>query len=303
MAALLPSRQVFLSTLRRISITNITEGNPGTATCSICFGDLADKAVPGASERAVQLHGAHIYGELCIRQWLEEHDSCPTCRVKVHAGTDNDHIRLVNELTAQTRLTVQRHPTHEQPIHDLEVFKLFDSIRRARSIVTSALLADQLEACTSALLTWRAEWWKRDPLYFTLPEYAPYARREALRAEDRDIPIVVHEEQVCLLLGPVVTAGLFQGANNTVCALGLYVGTHPLSRVMDGAIRRQVREDRGKRMSVLTLAARIQTSFESDPQTRGVMSGKRGDVPMGFRLFWKDVVVVVLRELIREQHG
>jgi hypothetical protein len=298
MAALLPSRQVFLSTLRRISIVDVPEGKTGTATCSICFGDLADNAVPGASERAVQLHGTHIYGELCIRQWLEEHDSCPTCRVKVHAGTDNDHIRLVNELTAQTRLTVQRHPTHESPIVDLEVFRLFDSLRRARSTITSAPLADQLEACTSALLTWHASWWEHGPLYFILPDYVPYARMQTLHAKDRDIPVVVHEKQVCLLLGPVVTAGLFQGANNTVCALGLYVGTHPLSRAMDGVIRRQVREDQGKRMSVSTLAARIWKSFESDPQTRGVMTGKREDLPRGFRFFWEDVVAVVLRELI-----
>lgn len=111
MSTPLPSRQVFLSKLRTISLAKLPECYNGITTCSICFGDLADKAKKGTSERAVRLHGTHIFGALCIRKWLEEHDSCPICRTKVHTGADNDDGRIVSDLHEHVRLLTCRRPT------------------------------------------------------------------------------------------------------------------------------------------------------------------------------------------------
>jgi hypothetical protein len=135
-----------------------------------------------------------------------------------------------------------------------------------------------------------------------MPDFAPYTRTEALRAEDLDVHIVVHEQQFSRLLVPVVNAGYFKGLVNTMRGLPLHVGAHPLSNSMDSAIRWQVRRDRGQRMLVSTLAARLRNAFESDPQTKGVMKGERDDLPRGIQGFWEDVIIRVLRGLIREQH-
>jgi hypothetical protein len=301
MAALLPSRQAFLSTLKPIRLAKVPECCNGNTTCNICLGDLADKAKKGASERAVMLHGTHIFGELCIRKWLEENDSCPSCRTKVHAG-DNDLGLLVSDLIEQTRLLMRRCPTLDRPILDREVFKLGERLMTARTTVKSALLLAQLEASTSALLEWRANLWERNPLCLSLPDFAPYTRGAALRAEEFDVTLVVHKEQFKAILVGLVNAGLTQGLTDTVHDYPLHVGAHPLYRNMHTVIRRWVRKNQGKELTVSTMAINLGEALESDPRTWGVLTGEREDLPMGFQFYWQDIIVVFLQALIEEQH-
>jgi hypothetical protein len=302
MAALLPSRQVFLSTLKPTRLAKVPECCNGNTTCSICLGDLADKAKKGASERAVILHGTHTFGELCIREWLEDNDSCPTCRAKIHSGADKDHGRLVSDLIAQTRLLMRRCPTLDRPIVDLEVFKLFERLMDGRMAVTSALLTAQLEASMSSLWTWRSDWWERNPLCLSLPEFASYTRGASLRAEELDVTLVVREERFLDLLDSMVNAGLSQGLTSTAHDYPLHVGAHPLFRTMQDVISRRMRKDQGKEMTVSTLAIIFRESLESDPRTRGVLTGEREDLPKGFQFYWEDLIVVFLQALIEEQH-
>lgn len=301
MAVPLPSRQVFLSTLKPIRLAKVPECCNGNTTCNICLGDLADKAEKGASERAVILHGTHIFGELCVRKWLEENDSCPTCRAKIHAG-DNDHGLLASDLIAQTRLLMRRCPTLDRPIVDLELFKLFKRLVDGRKTVTSALLLAQLEDSTSAVLEWRADLWERNPSCLSLPDFAPYTRGHALRAEELDVTLVVHEEQLLVSLEGMVIAGLSAGLTNTVHDCPLHVGAHPLTHGMEDVIRRRVEEDQGKEMTVSTLSINIREALQSDPRTRGVLTGEREDLPTGFQFYWEDLIVMFLQALIEEQH-
>lgn len=301
MSAPLPSRQVFLSKLRTISLAKLPECGNGNATCSICFGDLSDKAIKGKSERAVRLHGTHVFGQLCIRKWLKENDSCPMCRTKVHAGADDDQGRLVNDLTTQTRLLMRRRPTIDRPIVDLEVFELFGRLARRRMIVTSALLTAQLDASMSALMTWRAECWECNPLCLSLPDFAPFTRTQALRAQDLAVPIVVHEERDLRLLTRMVTAGLLDGLVAIAHERPLHVGAHPLFRSMENAIRRQLQEHRGKRMTVSALAISFREAIETNPQTKGVLTGERENLPRSLQFYWEDFIVVFLRKLINTQ--
>ncbi|GAB7336517.1 hypothetical protein MBLNU13_g09795t1 [Cladosporium sp. NU13] len=293
----LPSRQRCLALLRPISVANLPDGSTGKATCNICFGDLADKAEPGASERAVRLHGTHVFGERCIRKWLEQNNSCPNCRRKVHAGADEDHRRLVNSLTAQTRLMMQQSPAPESPVVDRDVFKLFERLGRGGMAVDSDLLRDQLETRTRALFQWRAKLWERNPSCLKLSGFAPYTRTQALRAQDLDVQIEVHEERILYLLEAAAHEGFLWGIINTMRRLPVHVGSHPLSSSMEVAIRRQVRKDRGHRVTVSTLAVRLLNKLDSG-LTKGVMNGEREDLPRGFNLFWEDVIVRVLRKLI-----
>lgn len=168
--------------------------------------------------------------------------------------------------------------------------------------VTSDLLTVQLEDSMAALLAWRTQWWERNPSCLWLPDFAPYTRMETLRIEDLDVQIAVHEQQFSGLLVPVVDAGLVYGFSNTSRGLPLHVGAHPIANSMEKAMRRQVQEDSGKHMTVSTLAIGLRDALESDPRTRGVMTGEREDLPRGIQFFWEDVIIRVLREAIRQQH-
>lgn len=293
----LPSRQICLALLEPISVASLPDDSTGKATCNICFGDLADKAEPGASERAVRLHGTHVFGERCIRQWLEEKDSCPNCRRKVHSGADEDQRRLVSSLTAQTRLLMERHPTPESPVVDLDVFKLLEKLARGGMAVDSDLLREQLETRTLALFQWRAQLWERNPSCLKLSEFAPYTRTQALRTQDLDVQVEVHEERVSYLLEATVQEAFLWGATNNASGLPFHVGSHPLSSAMEMAIYRQVKKDRGRRVTVSTLAVRLRNKLDSG-LTKGVMNGEREDLPKGFNFFWEDVIVRVLQGLI-----
>jgi hypothetical protein len=171
----------------------------------------------------------------------------------------------------------------------------------ARMTVKSALLLAQLEASTSALLEWRANLWERNPLCLSLPDFAPYTRGAALRAEELNVPLVVHKEQFKEIIVSLINVGLTQGLTNTVHEFPLHVGAHPLYRNMQTVIRRWVRKNQGQEMTVSRLAINLRESLESDPRTRGVLAGEREDLPEGFQFYWEDLIVVFLQALIEEQ--
>lgn len=192
---------------------------------------------------------------------------------------------------------MQQSPTPESPVVDRDVFKLFERLGRGGMAVDSDLLCDQLETRTRALFQWRAKLWERNPSCLKLSGFAPYTRTQALRAQDLDVQIEVHEERIFHLLEAAAHEGFLWGIINTMRRLPAHVGSHPLSSSMEVAIRRQVRKDRGHRVTVSTLAVRLLNKLDSG-LTKGVMNGEREDLPRGFNLFWEDVIVRVLRKLI-----
>lgn len=298
MAVLLPSRQVLLSELRPISVAQILDSTIGDATCIICFGDLADNAKPGESERAIRLHGTHFFGEQCIRRWLEENDSCPHCRRKVHAGAGKNQRNIVASLTTQTRFMVRRTPSTLSPITDSDMFKLFGRLAKGILAINSTSLRAELRHRTSALLLWRVVWWEHNPAFVQLGEYAPYTRTEILRVEDVNARIVVCAEQVHSLVKHAVNEGYIHGLVNAMRGLPLHVGAHPLSYGFTRAIRQQFERDEGKRMIVSTFAVRLRDALEQNHMTRGLMKREREDLPSGLKVFCEDVIVRIVRELI-----
>jgi hypothetical protein len=71
---------------------------------------------------------------------------------------------------------------------------------------------------------------------------------------------------------------------------------------MHTVIRRWVRKNQGKELTVSTMAINLGEALESDPRTWGVLTGEREDLPMGFQFYWQDIIVVFLQALIEEQH-
>ena len=301
MTTRLPYRQALLRSLRPISVSDMSDSSTGNDTCTICLGDLADNAKAGKSERAVLLHGKHFFGEECIRRWLEENNSCPSCRKKVLAGSDEHERRRIARLTAEFNAFLQHVPDAEFPIYDSEVFNWFGRLSSAMLRVSSDFLCDELKRGMTDLLAWRADWWHRDPESLAMLEFAPYTRTEGLRAEDFNTPIVVNEDQVVPLLLHSIDTGYIQGLSDYAEGNPLHVGSHPLSFQLYKVIRRRLRKDQGKSMIVSTLAVRLRDALQRCRQTRGLMRGEREDLPRGYQAFAEDVIVCIVQGLIRPQ--
>jgi hypothetical protein len=210
MAPGLPSSKALLNGLQNISIADLPNGTTSNPACGICLSDLTDNVTQddvGEGERAVRLHGTHFYGEQCIRRWLEENDSCPHCRERVHRGDDyyleqlaslsrGEQRRYVSELEATAIHMMDRIPSIESPVLYVELLHLFVRLTEAMLVVDSH---DDRECMTKAsifLMAWRTIWWTINPAYFTMPEYAPHERDAALRPQNLDPRFMNRVDQV-----------------------------------------------------------------------------------------------------------
>lgn len=105
----LPTREEFLANLQ--PVTNVAELSKNHDTiCGICMNKTVNKARREHEERAVVLHDKHVFGETCIREWLSEANTCPTCRaVLFEDNHDLDDLAFSAPLFVSTyRYTVAR---------------------------------------------------------------------------------------------------------------------------------------------------------------------------------------------------
>lgn len=74
------------STLRSLESVKIEDLPEGDRSCVICYSDYGVESPEGVCEAALRLPKCgHIFGDHCIKKWLEESDSCPYCRDKLHS--------------------------------------------------------------------------------------------------------------------------------------------------------------------------------------------------------------------------
>lgn len=54
--------------------------------CVICYNDYGVETPEGVNELPLRLPKCkHVFGDHCIKKWLEDSDSCPYCRDKLHS--------------------------------------------------------------------------------------------------------------------------------------------------------------------------------------------------------------------------
>lgn len=54
--------------------------------CVICYNDYGVASPEGVNEAPLRLPQCkHIFGDHCIKKWLEDSDSCPYCRSKLQS--------------------------------------------------------------------------------------------------------------------------------------------------------------------------------------------------------------------------
>ncbi|KAM0260483.1 hypothetical protein ACHAQJ_002715 [Trichoderma viride] len=70
-----------LRLLESIKIEDLPEKE---RTCVICYNDFGVETPEGVNESPLRLPKCkHVFGDMCIKRWLEESDSCPYCRDKL----------------------------------------------------------------------------------------------------------------------------------------------------------------------------------------------------------------------------
>jgi hypothetical protein len=75
-----PSKEA-IKALEKVDIKTL-EGDD--LTCSICYNELGVENPEGLVETPIRLPKCkHLFGNLCIKKWFEDNDTCPYCRDKL----------------------------------------------------------------------------------------------------------------------------------------------------------------------------------------------------------------------------
>ncbi|KAM0437733.1 hypothetical protein ACHAPT_002098 [Fusarium lateritium] len=74
------------TTLRSLESIKIEDVPEADRSCVICYNDYGVETPEGICEAPLRLPKCgHIFGDHCIKKWLEDSDSCPYCRDKLHS--------------------------------------------------------------------------------------------------------------------------------------------------------------------------------------------------------------------------
>ena len=66
--------------LKKVEIMSL---DPDDRTCGICLEPYGEpEPTRGNIEDAVKVPCGHVFGDICIKKWLSEHSTCPSCRHK-----------------------------------------------------------------------------------------------------------------------------------------------------------------------------------------------------------------------------
>ncbi|KAI9770254.1 MAG: hypothetical protein M1840_003412 [Geoglossum simile] len=101
-----------ISGLQDVPIYSLSEED---RTCSICMDPFGEtEPINGTSENPVRLPCGHVFGYICIKTWLREHCTCPTCRRKLESEIVHSHSPSHQFRRAAHRLGLE-HTTPPEP--------------------------------------------------------------------------------------------------------------------------------------------------------------------------------------------
>ncbi|KFY10255.1 hypothetical protein V492_05109 [Pseudogymnoascus sp. VKM F-4246] len=78
-------RQRFRTGPERVRLADLGEDE---TDCPICYRDYYTGDSQSESEDAVIIGCGHVYGRRCLDKWIQENDTCPTCRGKLDLVDD-----------------------------------------------------------------------------------------------------------------------------------------------------------------------------------------------------------------------
>lgn len=92
-----PSKEA-LDSLIKMTVDEVqAEGEE--INCMICYNDFGTANPEGVTEQPLRLPKCkHIFGDICIKQWFEEQDTCPYCRDKLPSEVSSKRSRVMERL-------------------------------------------------------------------------------------------------------------------------------------------------------------------------------------------------------------
>ncbi|RDW78149.1 hypothetical protein BP5796_06001 [Coleophoma crateriformis] len=81
--------QSAIATLEKVDLKELGETD---RTCIICYNDFGVANPEGVTENPLRLPKCqHVFGNVCIKKWFEDSDSCPYCRDKLPSEMSRAH--------------------------------------------------------------------------------------------------------------------------------------------------------------------------------------------------------------------
>ena len=111
-------RRASASAIAALQILRLTDLPEDERCCNICMEQYVEEKYPcdqPKKENATRMPCGHVFGSYCLKQWLQNHNTCPACRMEV------DFVE-VEEEEIVPRSRTQRRPsvsTHELIVNDL----------------------------------------------------------------------------------------------------------------------------------------------------------------------------------------
>lgn len=111
-------RRASASAIAALQVLRLADLPEEDRCCNICMEQYVEEKYPcdkPKQENAMRMPCGHVFGSYCLKQWLQNHNTCPACRMEV------DFVE-VEEEEVVPRSRAQRRPsisTHELIVNDL----------------------------------------------------------------------------------------------------------------------------------------------------------------------------------------
>ncbi|KAI9803482.1 MAG: hypothetical protein M1825_001825 [Sarcosagium campestre] len=100
----------FMESLVKLDMNDLDKDD---RTCPICMERFCEpEPTEGKIENPVRLPCGHVFGDICIKTWLREHCTCPSCRQKVESELISSASAAAT--AAATRLSMRRYIARHQ---------------------------------------------------------------------------------------------------------------------------------------------------------------------------------------------
>ncbi|KAF8469614.1 hypothetical protein BDZ91DRAFT_58904 [Kalaharituber pfeilii] len=110
-------RRASASAIADLKILRLKDLPEDDRCCNICMEPYVEEKYPcdqPKKENATRMPCGHVFGSYCLKQWLQNHNTCPACRMEV------DYVEVEEEIVPRSR--AERRPslsTHELIVNDL----------------------------------------------------------------------------------------------------------------------------------------------------------------------------------------
>lgn len=101
-----------ISELKHMRLIDLKEDDDCCIICMEAFVDIKSSTDEPKSENALQMPCGHVFGSHCLKLWLKDHSTCPTCRKEVDFVEEDERSeRAVGEMNRR-RNAIDRDMAH-----------------------------------------------------------------------------------------------------------------------------------------------------------------------------------------------